>query len=322
MANTWGNNYWGINSWGEQDDVTLTVTGSSVSSSIGTSTTQANADVIATSLSLTITLQGAVAGASAEVSPIGLSMSVSTGEEDIGVGADVTGSSITTSITGVTIDETYLIGAGWGRDTFGNLGWGVNYSALGGGVNGLSVATSIGDEDAFTNATVVPEGLELDTAITPVGTSGTSDNEIAHSFLIQTVLEDVFVVGHANVSLTGIGSSVSIGEAEAGLLLEVSVTGVSATLSIGDEDQSGSAVVIPTGVTSTMAIGDSIPESKYAVTGVSASLTAGQTTVVGSAVVIPTGIGLTISTVTPNIIAWAEVNTGTPVNWTVVDLAA
>jgi hypothetical protein len=71
-----------------------------------------------------------------------------------------------------------------------------------------------------------------------------------------------------------------------------------------------------------MAIGDSIPESKYAVTGVSASLTAGQTTVVGSAVVIPTGIGLTISTVTPNIIAWAEVDTGTPVNWTVVDLAA
>ena len=26
-----------------------------------------------------------------------------------------------------TIDDTFLIGSGWGRDTFGNLGWGVNY---------------------------------------------------------------------------------------------------------------------------------------------------------------------------------------------------
>jgi len=322
MANTWGNNYWGINSWGEQDDVTVTVTGSSVSSSIASSTTQANADVIATSLSLTIALQGAVAGASAEVSPIGLSMSVSTGEEDIGVGVDVTGSSISTAITGVTIDENYLIGSGWGRDTWGNLGWGVNYSALGGGVNGLSVATFIGDEDAFTDATVVPEGIELDTAITPVGTSGTSDNEIAHSFLIQTVLEDVSIEGHANVYPTGIGSSVSIGEAVGGTIQEVPVTGVSATLTLGDEDQSGTAIVTLTGVTLTVVTEDTVPVSSYDVTGVSASLTAGQTTVVGSAVVIPTGIGLTITTVTPNIIAWAEVDTGTPVNWTVVDLAA
>jgi hypothetical protein len=48
----------------------------------------------------------------------------------------------------------------------------------------------------------------------------------------------------------------------------------------------------------------------------------GQVTITGTAIVIPTGIGLTVSTINPNIIAWAEVDTGTPVNWTPVDLAA
>jgi hypothetical protein len=53
-----------------------------------------------------------------------------------------------------TIDPTFLIGSGWGRDTFGNLGWGVNYSVIGGGVNGLQANIIIGDEDAFTDIIV------------------------------------------------------------------------------------------------------------------------------------------------------------------------
>jgi hypothetical protein len=35
-----------------------------------------------------------------------------------------------------------------------------------------------------------------------------------------------------------------------------------------------------------------------------------------------TGSDLTVNTISPNIIAWAEVDTGTPVTWTTVDLAA
>ena len=322
MANTWGNNYWGINSWGEQDDVTTTVTGSSVSSSIGTSTSQANADVVATSLSLTITLQGAVAGASAEVSPTGLSMSVSIGEEDIGVGVDVTGSFISTAITGVTIDENYLIGSGWGRDTWGNLGWGVNYSALGGGVNGLSLTTSIGNEDAFTDVVVGVNSVSLQTEITPVGTSGTSDNEIAHSFLIGTSLGTISLEANANINVNGVVQSVAIGEAIGGTIQEVPVTGVSVSTFIGDEDTSANANVPLTGVLITGLLGDIIPVSSYNATGSSVTSNIGQVTAIGSAVVIPTGIALTISQSTTNIIAWAEVSVGTSVTWTDVDLAA
>jgi len=322
MANTWGNNYWGINSWGEQDDVTTTVTGSSVSSSIGTSTSQANADVVATSLSLTITLQGAVAGASAEVSPTGVSLSIVTGEEDIGVGVDVTGSSISTAITGVTIDENYLIGSGWGRDTWGNLGWGVNYSALAGGVNGLSLSVVSGNEDAFTDVVVGVNSVSLQTEITPVGTSGTSDNEIAHSFLIGTSLGTISLEANANINVNGVVQSVAIGEAIGGTIQEVPVTGVSVSTFIGDEDTSANANVPLTGVLITGLLGDIIPVSSYNATGSSVTSNIGQVTAIGSAVVIPTGIALTISQSTTNIIAWAEVSVGTSVTWTDVDLAA
>jgi len=44
--------------------------------------------------------------------------------------------------------------------------------------------------------------------------------------------------------------------------------------------------------------------------------------ITGTGKVIPTGTGLTVNTITPNIIAWAEVDTGTSVVWTPVDIAA
>jgi len=322
MANTWGNNYWGINSWGEQDDVTATVTGSSVSSSIGTSTSQANADVVATSLSLSFIIPGVVAGASAEVSPTGVSLSITPGSAVIAIGANATGSSIFTAITGVTIDENYLIGSGWGRDTWGNLGWGVNYSALAGGVNGLSLTASIGNEDAFTDVIVGVNSVSLQTEITPVGTSGTSDNEIAHTFLIGTSLGAVSLEGTATVSLTGIGMTPAIGVAVAGLLTEVAVTGSALTLTLGDDEQTGSAVVSPTGTPLTTVLGDTVQVSKYDVTGSSLVTNIGATTITGNAIIIPTGIALTISQNTTNIIAWEEVSVGTSVTWTDVDLAA
>jgi hypothetical protein len=65
-----------------------------------------------------------------------------------------------------------------------------------------------------------------------------------------------------------------------------------------------------------------VPVSGYDVTGSSSSILNGEVTITGSAVVAPTGTGLTVSTISPNIIAWAEVDTGTPVTWTPVDLAA
>jgi hypothetical protein len=319
MATGWGNKTWGASEWGDLSDELVVVSSVAAQTSVNSVIIEANADVFPTTLSATFTIQGAVAGASADVSPTGIAFNIVTGNEGIGIGVPVTGIAASTNITGVTIDDQFLIGSGWGRETWGSFVWGDNYSVQ---LQGISLSVVTGNEDAFTDITVAVSGQQLQTAITPVGTSANSDHEIAASLLINSITGDVGIEGNGLVELTGVSTATAIGDAEAGLLTEIQVTGVSLTTFIGDEDITGNASVTLTEVTGTVAPGQLTYIASYDVTGSSSSILNGEITITGSAVVAPTGVGLTVSTISPNIIAWAEVDTGTPVTWTPVDLAA
>jgi hypothetical protein len=319
----WGAQLWGFGAWGIKGDVLLQ--GQSLATSINSVTFSISAEVDVQGSSLQTNVGDTASRIDAEAFPDG--SSISTATNDVALTGDalvIPDTQVANATAGQsTIDPTFLIGSGWGRDTFGNLGWGVNYSVIGGGVNGLQANIITGDEDAFTDVlVVVTTAGSLQTTVNSVGTSANSDHEIAASLLINSVTGDVAIEGNGLVELTGISAATAIGDAEAGLLTEVQVTGVSVTTFIGDEDITGNAIVTPTGATATGTVGDIVPVSGYDVTGSSASLVNGEVTITGSAVVAPTGTGLTVSTISPNIIAWAEVDTGTPVTWTPVDLAA
>ena len=319
MATGWGNKTWGASEWGDLSDELVVTSSVAAQTSVNSVTTEANANVFPTTLSATVTLQGATAGASALVLPQGIGLNITTEDVSIGIGVSVTGVSASTDITGVTIDDQYLIGSGWGRETWGSFVWGDNYSVQ---LNGISLSVIVGDEDAFTDIIVAVSETTLQTSVNSVGTSANSDHEIAASLLINSITGDVGIEGNGLVELTGISITTAIGDAEAGLLTEVQVTGVSLTTFIGDEDITGNASVTLTEVTGTVAPGQLTYIASYDVTGSSSSILNGEITITGSAVVAPTGVGLTVSTISPNIIAWAEVDTGTPVTWTPVDLAA
>jgi hypothetical protein len=319
MATGWGNKTWGASEWGDLSDELVVTSSVAAQTSVNSVTTEANANVFPTTLSATVTLQGAVAGASALVLPQGIGLNITTEDVSIGIGVSVTSVSASTDITGVTIDDQYLIGSGWGRETWGSFVWGDNYSVQ---LNGISLSVIVGDEDAFTDIIVAVSETTLQTSVNSVGTSANSDHEIAASLLINSITGDVAIEGNGLVELTGVSTATAIGDAEAGLLTEVQVTGVSLTTFIGDEDITGNASVTLTEVTGTVAPGQLTYIASYDVTGSSSSILNGEITITGSAVVAPTGVGLTVSTISPNIIAWAEVDTGTPVTWTPVDLAA
>jgi hypothetical protein len=319
MATGWGNKTWGASEWGDLSDELVVTSSVAAQTSVNSVTTKADANVFPTTLSATFTLQGVVAGASALVLPQGIGLNITTEDVSIGIGVSVTGVSASTDITGVTIDDQYLIGSGWGRETWGSFVWGDNYSVQ---LNGISLSVIIGDEDAFTDIIVAVSETTLQTSVNSVGTSANSDHEIAASLLINSITGDVAIEGNGLVELTGVSTATAIGDAEAGLLTEIQVTGVSLTTFIGDEDITGNASVTLTEVTGTVAPGQLTYIASYDVTGSSSSILNGEITITGSAVVAPTGVGLTVSTISPNIIAWAEVDTGTPVTWTPVDLAA
>tara|TARA_R110000751_G_scaffold304300_1_gene419685 strand:- start:7 stop:1293 length:1287 start_codon:yes stop_codon:yes gene_type:complete len=319
-SNSWGALQWGQDSWGDQGNATILTSSVAISSSIGSSTTQANANVVVSGIAASYTLSGAVAGASADVSPTGMSLTTAIGTSASGIGANAIGSLISSTINSVTIDADFLIGSGWGRDTWGSMVWGDNYSVQ---LQGISLSAVTGNEDAFTDVVVSITGIALQQVITPVGTSANYDHEIAHSFLLGTVINDVSIEGHSLVELTGIGLSYTLEDVEASPKMEVDVTGVSLQTSLGDEDITGDGFIELTGIGSTYTIGNSTLVSGYDVTGISATYAApGNVVVIGGSTVVPTGIGLTITVVNPNIIAWAEVDVGTPVVWTPVDLAA
>ena len=384
MATGWGNKSWGASEWGDLSDETVLTSSVAISSSIGSSTTQANSDVVVSGIAASYILPGVVAGASALVIPSGISLSAVIANDSatpIGQNVSVTGIASTTGITAATIDDLGLIGSGWGRDLWGSMVWGDAYSVQTGSVSAQTAITGVttqanadvqaqgqsltvvtGDEVPKANANVFPDGITLTTDIGEVQALrlqgieistavGLVDLQAGGNVYLQVdehtidsgigsvnieIAVEVFVEGisfNANigdeeafsdvtVSLTGVALAIAQPEIVIDLNTPVDVTGSSLAIAIGDEEAFSDVTVGVTGTSMTYAFGDVVIESKYSVDGINLSGAINSVTIDASAVVVPTGIGLIITVASPNIIAWAEVDVGTPVTWSPVDLAA
>jgi hypothetical protein len=322
MATGWGNKTWGAAEWGDLSNETVSVSGISATTSIGTSTNQANADVDVTGSQLTFTNAGAVAGASADVSVTGIQLTFSPGDEVIGIGVNVTGSQSTTNIGTATVDETTLTGEGWGRDAWGSFAWGDNYSVA---LNGISLTSSIGEETAFTDVAVDVTGSELTSTFANPSFSIQIDQDIfvlASEDQLDALTGSLTLTGNANIDVTGIELSGSIGQVVPEPKLEVPVTGISASMTIGDISLIQSTVEPVTGQELTATAGQADQASKYSVEGIELTGSLGSVTATGVANVTVTGISATISTGQVNVTSWQEVNPGVTNVWTEVDLAA
>jgi hypothetical protein len=218
IDNGWGAQLWGFGAWGIKGDVLLT--GQSLATSINSVTFSISAEVDVQGSSLQTNVGDSASRIDAEAFPDGSSVSVGTNDVSLTGDALIIPDTQVANVTAgqSTIDPTFLIGSGWGRDTFGNLGWGVNYSVIGGGVNGLQANIILGDEDAFTDIIVAVSETTLQTVINSVGTSANSDHEIAASLLINSVTGDVAIEGNGLVELTGVSTSTAIGDAVGGTI--------------------------------------------------------------------------------------------------------
>ncbi len=328
MATGWGNKTWGASEWGDLSDETVSVSGISLTTSIETSTTQANANVDVTGSQLTFTNAGTVAGASADVSVTGIQGNLSIGEEDIarGIQQDVTGSELTTTPGAVTIDEQFLIGAGWGRDTYGNLGWGVNYSANPAEGTGIELTSSIGEETAFTDVTINITGLELTIDFANPSFSIQIDQDIfvlaSEDQLDASVGTIADVTGTATVDVTGIELTSNIGQVIPEPKLEVPVTGISASMTLGDISLIQSTIEPVTGQELTGSVGQVDAISVAEVSGIELTGSVGSVTVDAGAEVNVSGISASISVGQVAVTPWQEINPGVNNVWTEVDLAA
>jgi hypothetical protein len=325
----WGGDTWGENSWGDLSGAFANPTGIQATFSIGTLSFAIDSSIDVTGIQLTSTSGEAIGSIDADASIIGQELNLFIGEEVVDIGVPITGSQLTSTPGQLTVDPTFLIGAGWGRDTFGNLGWGVNYSVIPAEGTGIELTSSIEGVLATTDVEVTvtaPNALQI-TYANP-------------SFSIQ-IDQDIFVLasedqldaeigtiadvtGTATVDITGIELTSNIGQVVGGTRQDVPVTGTEVTMSLGTIALEQSTNEPTTGQELTTSIGEAeeIPAQIVGVSGIQLTANVGSVTAFGTAVVDVTGIELTSTAGSLNITSWNEIDPGVNNVWSEVDLAA
>ena len=212
-------------------------------------------------------------------------------------------------------------------------------------VTGAGLSISTNDVSFEITADIDVTGIPANFSLGPYSVSADGNiSVIVTEHTINTSINSVIVSANADVAVTGSALSISIGDEEAfsdvtvsptgtalaivesnvvvDLNTPVDVTGSSLAIAIGDEEAFSDVTVGVTGTSMTYAFGDVVIESKYSVDGINLSGAINSVSITGDGLVELTGIGLTQEIGPFNVIAWAEVDVGTPVVWTPVDLAA
>jgi hypothetical protein len=322
----WGGDTWGENEWGDLSGSVPAITGIQASFSIASvASVTGDANVTVSGISLTSSIGEEAAGISFTFSATGLQSTTSAGSTVVGIGAIISGISLSSSIGTATVDESTLTGEGWGRGEWGEFAWGDNFSVQ---VTGQSLTSSIGSETAFTdvNVSVTSAGQLTSTFASPSFSIQIDQalTVIASEHTINSSIGSESVTGDANITLSGISITSSQGTTVGGLKTPVPVTGSQASLTLGNITliQSTNESVTGQQLASSLGTPSEVPDQIVGVTGVSITSSLGEEGISGDGLVIPTGQSLTSSVGSVNITAWSEINLGVNNTWTVVDLAA
>jgi len=314
MANAWGELSWSTGSWGEQNDISVSLTGQQVScaqNNVGVSaeinegwgrlTWGENAwgiggDVLITGIgvsagigtgSVTIDVEPELTGEQlnlntgtvtafglAEVFPTGEQLNLSTGTVDPAPDVMLTGIGLT-SATG-TLEG--FNEEGWGRTQWGEEVWGASGFWAFAETTGIGLTANLGTVVADPVTIASPTGIELTAAEGIVDPS--PDATVVGIGLTAGVALGSVVEADANVTITGIGLEIAQGQAELDAVTIAEPTGQQLNTSLNS-----------------------------AIAGASAEVPL-------------TGNALTVGLRSINVQSWQIVDTGTSVNWNDIDTAA
>ena len=285
---TYGMWAWSTNEWGDQGPILFTPTGVSATSSVGSVTA---AQII------TVPLTGVSATSSVGSPNLDLTSVVSP-----------TGVSATSAVGAIEAENS----DGWGRQEFGNSGWGVDYA--------VKIGTTGAAPPGLTSSVGTPTAEEfLDVSLTGLSTTSSIGSLTTNELLTvpltgvqaQTELGDFDNAGtlvgwgrngwgeepygdsfNKLVQLSGLTSmTASVGTIAPADV--VGLTGLSTTSSVGSPQIDNTEIVAVTGVLSTSSVGSLSIELGVSLTGVSATASTGSLT--PADVVGLTGVSATAS---------------------------
>ena len=339
MANAWNELTWSLGNYGEQNNATVIVGSVSASSSVGEFSIETEQIVIPDSLNLTAVADSpnvdilnngwgartwgfSVWGSVGDIVLTGQQLSTATGDltASISIDVDVNGISAQSNVGDfdVSIDNEVVVEtAGLLSSSTGTVDFSITADVP---VDGISLSPNVGNTEAF-NTTgwgrltwgAADWGEGADEIVTVNGQALTIGEGLAN----VTPFTDVIVVAE------GLSLSTVIGNEDAFTDVDVVVDGQSLSTEIGDESVVIDVTFDITGIGATFVIDQAEGglNTPVDVTGVSLSTDIGQVITFDS-VARPEGVSLTTAINQTSITAWSEVDTGTEVTWTDVDLAA
>ena len=327
MADAWGENNWGEGFWGQQSSITVSVTGVSTTTALGTETVEADCLVTLGSLQVSSALGTAIGEPENVYFPTGVSFQTQLSGVTVGEGAGVVAGSLSMSFA--TGDETAsgTVDAGWGRSTWGSFTWNENIEFIT-NVTSVTMTTDLGTPtvEVGTGVIVSVTGLAMTSALGDTTETGTALIEPT-ALTIGAALSGVTVSGEGSVGVVAPSDQLdfAIGTPVIDIFTQVDPTAVTATTALGTTTVEADALVEPTGVSTSFATGSPTIEVGTGVTvsvsTVALSFATGTETIEGSALVNVTGLDLSVVTGNPFATPWANVVTGASNTWTGVNAA-
>jgi len=304
-SDTWGLLPWNQNSWGQQGGTTVSLTGVSASTALGTP------DAFPEQGWGRQQWGNSGWGVEYSAAPTGLSMTSSVGAVEAAaiVTTDLTGLSLTSSVGTPTLDLTSITAltgleltselgsfdnagtlVGWGRNGWGEEPYGDSFNKLE-QLAGVSATSSVGSLS-----------LDLQSIVSPTGVSATSSvgslSLVIDCTIVPTGVSNTSSVGSISpadvMGLTGLSATSSVGNISPADV--VGLTGVGTTSSIGNVFQTSSPIIEPTGLSTTSSVGSiDIPDMQIGLTGLSTTSSVGSPIVSFTTDVLLTGVQATSS---------------------------
>ena len=329
MADAWNEGTWGQGFWGQQSSVTVTLTGVSSTTALGTASATADVSVPPSPVTLTSTLGTPTAEPEHVISPTGVSFETQlSGALAIEEGAGVVLGSLTVSFAVGDESGSGTVDAGWGRGSWGSFAWNENIEFIT-NVSGLSMSTSLGTttQSVGTGVIVSATGLSMTSAAGTLEVSEATALVNPTALTIGAALSGVTVSGEGSVGVIAPSDQLdfNIGAVTIDIFTQVDPVGVSATTSLGTAVAEADAVVTLGSLSSSFALGTETVETGtgviVSVSTVALTFAEGTETVTGGAVVDLTGLSMATALGDPFSTPWANVVTGASNTWTEVNAA-
>ena len=218
----WNQQTWGLGTWGLLGDISVSLTGISLTTSLGDETITAGATAFPSTNLLTTSLGNEVIDIAVVAFPSGIPMTNVLGIADAGPDAMATGNQANMALGAV---EAYN-STGWGRQFWGSNAWGVEGTWANVDVSGIAMTAALGTPTEISGgATVIANTLNV-AQLTLGIVDPAPDAMITGNFMIAA-LGQIGMTGDVSPDVTGIAMSVNLGSVAVDLNTPVDVTGIS-----------------------------------------------------------------------------------------------